>query len=74
ACAVVAVPDGLRGQRPVAYVVPDTATQSIPATDEILGQVHRALGRWVGLKEVRFVQHLPTTVSGKITRRHLLAL
>ncbi|MFT9256934.1 MAG: AMP-binding protein [Acetobacter sp.] len=74
ACAVVAVPDGLRGQRPVAYVVPDTAAQNMPAPEEIVGQVHRTLGRWVGLKEVRFVQRLPTTVSGKITRKHLQAL
>ena len=71
-CAVVAVPDDLRGQRPVAYVVPLDAT-SPPSCEEITGAVSLALGRWVGLREVRFVEHLPTTVSGKIKRRHLSA-
>ena len=71
-CAVVAVPDDLRGQRPVAYVVPLDAA-SPPSCEEIIGAVGLALGRWVGLREVRFVEHLPTTVSGKIKRRHLNA-
>ncbi len=71
ACAVVAITDTLRGQRPVAYVVPDAGVEHAPSPDEIIGRVNEVLGRWVGLKEVRFVKHLPTTVSGKITRKRL---
>ncbi|MCP1197551.1 AMP-binding protein [Acetobacter senegalensis] len=71
-CAVVATPDELRGQRPVAYVVPDTEADYSPSSEEIVARVNEVLGRWVGLKEIRFVRRLPTTVSGKITRKRLL--
>ncbi|BCI67440.1 AMP-binding protein [Acetobacter aceti] len=71
-CAVVAIPDELRGQRPVAYVVVDPEASCEPSSEEIVVLVNEVLGRWVGLKEVRFVRHLPTTVSGKITRKRLL--
>ncbi|NHN86650.1 AMP-binding protein [Acetobacter musti] len=72
ACAVVAMPDELRGQRPVAYVVVESQAVCEPSSEEIVALVNEVLGRWVGLKEVRFVRHLPTTVSGKITRKRLL--
>ncbi|MCP1203846.1 AMP-binding enzyme, partial [Acetobacter oryzoeni] len=72
ACAVVAIPDELRGQRPVAYVVTDPGMKYVQSAEEIVAQVNEILGRWIGLKEVRFVRHLPTTVSGKITRKRLL--
>ncbi|GBQ09266.1 acetyl-CoA synthetase [Komagataeibacter rhaeticus] len=72
ACAVVAVPDALRGQRPVAYVVPDPTVERTLSAGEIIARVSKVLGRWIGLKEVRFVACLPTTVSGKITRQRLL--
>ncbi|WP_010512570.1 AMP-binding protein, partial [Komagataeibacter europaeus] len=72
ACAVVAIPDELRGQRPVAYVVPDPEAEYAPSSEEIVARVNEVLGRWIGLKEVRFVRQLPTTVSGKITRKRLL--
>ncbi|WP_330848709.1 AMP-binding enzyme, partial [Acetobacter senegalensis] len=44
----------------------------VPSAEEIVARVNEVLGRWIGLKEVRFVRHLPTTVSGKITRKRLL--
>ncbi|OUI87293.1 AMP-binding protein [Acetobacter tropicalis] len=70
ACAVVAIPDALRGQRPLAYVV---AARDLapPSAEDILRQVHQTLGRWVGIKEVRFVRQLPINTSGKITRKYL---
>ena len=70
ACAVVATSDELRGERPLAYVVADHDLTP-PSAEDILRQVHQALGRWVGIKEVRFVRQLPTTTSGKITRKNL---
>lgn len=73
ACAVVAISDELRGQRPIAYVVPDAEADCTPFSEEIIARVNEVLGRWVGLKEIRFVRRLPTTVSGKITRKRLLA-
>ena len=69
---MVAIPDALRGQRPVAYVVADSAVASTPTSEGIVARVNEVLGRWIGLKEVRFVKQLPTTVSGKITRKRLL--
>ncbi|MFW7267200.1 AMP-binding protein [Gluconacetobacter sp. Hr-1-5] len=71
ACAVVAVADGLRGQRPVAYVVPASWPARPEWAAEIVERVACGLGRWAGLKEVLFVRQLPTTVSGKIMRRTL---
>ncbi|MBB2204931.1 AMP-binding protein [Gluconacetobacter takamatsuzukensis] len=71
ACAVVSVSDGLRGQRPVAYVVPAAWPVRAECAGEIVERVGRGLGRWVGLKDVLFVKQLPTTVSGKIMRRTL---
>ncbi|OUI83367.1 AMP-binding protein [Acetobacter orientalis] len=73
ACAVVAISDALRGQRPVAYVVATpqcTANVSIMRS-EIIGQVNQTIGKWVGLKEVHFVTQLPTTRSGKILRKQI---
>jgi propionyl-CoA synthetase len=70
-CAVAAVSDGLRGQRPVAYVVTGPDLDRSSSAEDIIGQVQQVLGRWVGLKEVRFVERLPTTISGKITRKSL---
>ncbi|MFS3135958.1 AMP-binding protein [Gluconacetobacter sacchari] len=72
-CAVVAVADPLRGQRPVAYVVPAAWPAQAAWADEIVARVGQAMGRWVGLKEVLFVRQLPTTRSGKIMRRALAA-
>ncbi|MEJ5143458.1 AMP-binding protein [Gluconobacter albidus] len=72
ACAVVAVPDNLRGERPVAYVVPVAADDRSVAAEDIIGRVNQTLGQWVGLRAVYFVERLPTTISGKITRKRLL--
>ena len=70
-CAVVAVTDDLRGQKPVAYVVPEPEFCRLISATDIVALVSQTLGRWVGLKDVHFVQHLPTTQSGKILRKHL---
>ncbi|MBS1060629.1 AMP-binding protein [Gluconobacter sp. Dm-44] len=70
-CAVIAIHDNLRGQRPVAYVIAVSDNKSKCSATEIIDLVNRSLGRWVGLKEVNFVKNLPTTVSGKIVRRCL---
>lgn len=74
ACAVVAVSDELRGQRPVAYVVPAAWPVRSAWAGEIIERVGRGLGRWVGLKEVLFVKQLPTTQSGKIMRKTLVGV
>ncbi|GAN61919.1 acetyl-CoA synthetase [Acetobacter indonesiensis NRIC 0313] len=73
ACAVVAISDALRGQRPVAYVVvaPQYAANMSVMRSEIIGQVNQTIGKWVGLKDVHFVAQLPTTRSGKILRKQI---
>ncbi|GAA09277.1 acetyl-CoA synthetase [Acetobacter tropicalis NBRC 101654] len=73
ACAVVAISDALRGQRPVAYVVvaPQYAANMSVMRSEIIGQVNLTIGKWVGLKDVHFVAQLPTTRSGKILRKQI---
>ncbi|NHN93119.1 hypothetical protein GVI59_14310 [Acetobacter sicerae] len=44
----------------------------MPSAEDFVARSNEVLRRWIGLKEVRFVRHLPTTVSGKITRKRLL--
>lgn len=70
-CAVISVPDALRGHRPVAYVVPVNDVENTPSSQEIIAQVSHDLGKWTGLREIHFVNYLPMTVSGKIKRRDL---
>lgn len=70
-CAVVAVADPLRGQRPVAYVVAEAGLGASPVAEDIIMAVNKTLGRWTGLRDIHFVESLPTTKSGKITRKSL---
>ncbi|GBQ81030.1 acetyl-CoA synthetase [Gluconacetobacter johannae DSM 13595] len=70
-CAVVGVPSGLRGEIPVAYVVPSVPVATPGLGADLVDLVRRQIGPFTGLRDVVFVGSLPRTRSGKIVRRAL---
>lgn len=80
-CAVVGMPDEIKGEVPVAFVV--LSSKGGPALDwkdakaskefkkEVTGEVMKSIGPISLPKEIYFVPDLPKTRSGKIMRRIL---
>ncbi|MBB0993737.1 AMP-binding protein, partial [Dietzia sp. SLG510A3-40A3] len=76
--AVIGVPDELRGEAIVAYVVPAegvdrTAEHTADLAAEIQAFVKQRLAFYQYPREVVFLDELPTTNTGKIRRAHLRA-
>jgi acetyl-CoA synthetase len=68
--AVVGVPDEVRGEVPYAVVILRPGFAPSAELEQALKRaVHDAIGGLAEPREVRFVQHLPKTRSGKIMRR-----
>lgn len=73
-CAVVGTEDSLKGQVPLAIVVPKTgeeAYESYKLETEVVQMVRDSVGPIASLKTVVMVKRLPKTRSGKILRRTL---
>jgi acyl-coenzyme A synthetase/AMP-(fatty) acid ligase len=71
-CAVVGIPDELRGQVPAAYVVlrrPGDAGPGLAA--DLQNHVRTRLAAHEVPRVVHFVDGLPRTTTGKIMRRLL---
>jgi len=83
-CAVIGVPDKIKGEVPVVFMVPKTpAGVKAPADEEkfseelkqeVIGQIKKEIGPIALPKEVYLVEDLPKTRSGKIMRRILKRL
>jgi acetyl-CoA synthetase len=69
--AVVAVPDKLRGEVPVAFVVLEKGEPSDKLKKKLIMDVRKKIGPIATPKEIYFVDDLPKTRSGKIMRRIL---
>ncbi len=71
-CAVVGVPDEIRGQVPAAFVV---LRPGVEQSDELIGElqdhVRTRLGAHEVPRQIEFVADLPRTTTGKIMRRAL---
>ncbi|WP_374575578.1 AMP-binding protein [Phenylobacterium sp.] len=69
-CAVVGAPDALKGQAPVALVVPKAGQQLAGAelSKELVQMVRDELGPVAAFKVVAVTEKLPKTRSGKILR------
>ncbi|WP_433670479.1 AMP-binding protein [Nocardia sp. CA-136227] len=69
--AVVGIPDELKGQRPIGYVVLKTGVDLEPERlrAEIIDRVRERVGAIATLYDVVVVTSLPKTRSGKILRR-----
>jgi len=78
--AVVGVNDAVKGQMPLAFVVPKTSQKIDDEVGresqkkEIMKQVDQLLGAIARPRDVYFVTMLPKTRSGKLLRRSIQAI
>jgi len=71
-CAVIGVPDDIRGQVPKAFVVVrDGATPSDALVRDLARHVRTRLAAHEVPREIVFIDDLPRTTTGKIRRRDL---
>ena len=71
-CGVISKPDSAAGEIPCAFVVLRESTLASPAMDEALrAYVADRLTHYKQPREIRFVDAVPRTASGKILRREL---
>jgi len=71
-CAVVGVPDEIRGQVPKAFVVlRDGHRPSAELADALQDHVRSRLAAHEVPRQIAFVEDLPRTTTGKIMRRAL---
>ena len=68
-CAVVGIPDDIRGEVINAFVVPKPGTT--PDLDAIIAHCRKKLSRYKVPRVIHVIEEMPLTASGKI-RRHLL--
>jgi acetyl-CoA synthetase len=68
-CAVVGIPDEIKGEVPVAFVVYNGGKPAGEIKKEIVDQIKKQIGPIALPKEVYLVEDLPKTRSGKIMRR-----
>jgi acetyl-CoA synthetase len=69
--AVIGVPDELKGEGIVAFIVPKPGTH--PASDELCAHIVHHLGPTFRPNAIVVLDKLPKTQSGKIVRRLLKA-
>jgi len=68
--AVVGVEDEVWGEVPVAYIVPAQPADP-PEIKDLVAHCQKVLPRFKVVREVRFVETLPKTASGKVVRAAL---
>ncbi|MDO8558788.1 MAG: acetate--CoA ligase [bacterium] len=73
-CAVIGVPDRIKGEAPIVFAVYNGAKLSEEIKKEIIGQIQKGIGPIALPKEVYLAEDLPKTRSGKIMRRVLKKL
>ena len=73
-CAIVGIPDEIKGEVPVAFVVYKGKKPLEEVKKEVIGQIKKEIGPIALPKEVYLVEDLPKTRSGKIMRRILRKL
>jgi acetyl-CoA synthetase len=73
-CAVVGIPDEIKGEVPAAFVVYKGEKPIEEIKKEVVAEVLKEIGPIASPKEVYLVKDLPKTRSGKIMRRILKRL
>jgi acetyl-CoA synthetase len=72
--AVVGVPDEIKGEVPVVFVVYKGKKEIAKVKDEVINLIRKQIGPIALPKEIYLVEDLPKTRSGKIMRRILKRL
>jgi len=72
--AVVGIPDEIKGQVPVIFVVPKVGKKPERLKEDVIKLIRKAIGPIALPKKVFIVKDLPKTRSGKIMRRILRRL
>lgn len=70
-CAVIGVPDQIKGEVPVAFVVPVKEKSDEEIIADAAGEISKKIGPIATLSKTFVVRDLPKTRSGKIMRRVL---
>jgi acetyl-CoA synthetase len=73
-CAVVGIPDEIKGEVPIVFVVPKVKKTDQDLKKEVVDKIKKEIGPIALPKEVYIVGDLPKTRSGKIMRRILRRL
>jgi acetyl-CoA synthetase len=73
-CAIIGVPDEIKGEVPVIFAVAKRKTTRDKIKEELISLMRKEVGPIVTPKEVYLVHDLPKTRSGKIMRRILKKL
>jgi len=73
-CAVIGIPDEIKGEVPVVFVVYEDKKNAAEIKKEVINLIRREIGPIALPKEVYLVKDLPKTRSGKIMRRILRKL
>ena len=73
-CAVIGIPDEIKGEVPVVFVVYEDKKNAAEIKKEVMELIRKEIGPIVLPKEVYLVKDLPKTRSGKIMRRILRKL
>lgn len=70
----IGIPDDIKGEAPVCFVVLHPGVQPTAALEsELLGLIGHKLGKAMGPKYLHFVSELPKTRNGKVMRRVIRA-
>jgi len=73
-CAVIGVPDEIKGEVPLAFVAYKGQKPADQVKQEVIGHIKKEIGPIAMPKEIYLVEDLPKTRSGKIMRRILKKL
>ena len=73
-CAVIGVPHEIKGQVPIAFVIPIKKREPEEFKNEIIGYLRKEIGPIAKPQAIYLVEDLPKTRSGKIMRRILRKL
>ncbi|MBL7142430.1 MAG: acetate--CoA ligase [Candidatus Pacebacteria bacterium] len=73
-CAVIGMPDEIKGEVPLAFVVYKGQKPADQVKQEVIGHIKKEIGPIAMPKEIYLVEDLPKTRSGKIMRRILRKL
>jgi len=73
-CAVVPIPDSIKGEVPVAFVILEKKVSQETLEKEIKAFVDKKIGPTARPAKIYIIEDLPKTRSGKIMRRILKSL